>query len=431
MGLPLAAYNAGYQKESGRRSDLEPMDSPVLPDSVPMSQLRISQRISLLRPTAVNAILAEVREFQDRGGTAFSLMRGQPDFPTPEHIIRAANQALAQGRTAYPDNLGETTLRRAVALKLERAGCVYSPDNEVLITSGATLGIYAALAAVLNPGDEVLLPEPIYDAYLEVIAVLGGIARSVPAEIVGGRFSVRAESFRAACGTHTRALLLNTPWNPTGTVLRQDELKTLMAVAAERNLVVMSDEIYEAIIFDGREHISPASISDDARTRTIVVGSFSKTYAMTGWRLGYCAAPAEIIRAMYLVLQQSSRGPATFVQDAGMAALEGSQDCVEQMRAEYSVRRDQVRAALGDLPKVRLLLPEAGFFAMLDVRELEIPSNELRRRLLDEFGVVVVHGSAYGPSAEGTLRVSFASGGNNLKQGLQRLHSGLSTIATH
>jgi aspartate/methionine/tyrosine aminotransferase len=395
-----------------------------------MTNRRTSQRTALLKPTVVNSILEEVRSFQDGGGRPISLMRGQPDLPTPAHIVAAANAALAAGRTSYPNNLGEPALRAAVAQKLQRSGGgQYSPDDEILITSGATLGLYAALAAVLDPGDEVLLPEPIYDAYLGVIAYLGGIARSIPAPIVDGRFAIDGASFAAACGVRTRVLLINTPWNPTGSVLRRDELESLMTFAAQRDLIVISDEIYEAIIFDGREHVSPASISREARNRTIVVNSFSKTYAMTGWRLGYCAGPADLIGAMYRVLQQSSRGPATFVQDAGLAALEGSQECVRQMSAEYATRRGQVCDALGQLPGVRLLLPEAGFFAILDVRELQLPSDQLRRRLLEEFGVVVVHGAAYGPSAEGTLRVSFASGGQNLTGGLERLQTGLQAIA--
>src|SRR4029077_11418336 len=180
-------------------------------------------------------------------------------------------------------------------------------------------------------------------------------------------------------------------------------------LAEERNLVVISDEIYENIVYDGHRHVSPATISAGARERTVIVNSFSKTYAMTGWRLGYCAGPAPLIAAMYLVLQQSSRGPATFVQDAGVAALNGPQECVAAMRAEHARRREQVSATLSGINGVRVLPPEGGFFTIVDVRGLGAPSDEIRRRLLHEQGVVVVHGSAYGPAGEGTLRISFAS----------------------
>ena len=395
-----------------------------------MSSPRISSRVSSLRPTVVNAILSEVQEYKQSGGQPISLMRGEPDLATPVHIVDAANRALASGRTAYPNNQGEPSLRQSVARKLQRHKTgEYAPDAEILITTGATLGVYSALAAVLDAGDEVLLPEPVYDAYLSVVLSLGAIARQVPAKINDGRFVLAPDDFASACGPRTRAMLLNTPWNPTGTVLRRDELTSLMSVAEQKNLVVISDEIYESIVYPPHEMTSPATLSDDARQRTVIVNSLSKTYAMTGWRLGYCAGPAELIRAMSLVLQQSSRGPATFVQDAGVEAIDGSQECVAEMRAEYFNRRQLVGDSLAGLPSVDIIVPEGGFFVMLDVRRMGISSEEIRRRLLTEFGVVVVHGSAYGPSAEGTLRVSFATGGDNLKNGLDRLRNGLAAIS--
>lgn len=387
---------------------------------------RISQRVSSLQPTAVNSILAEVRELAGRGEKPVSLMRGEPDLATPPHIVAAANEALASGRTGYPNNQGEPSLREAVSKQLQlQTGLRYSADDEVLITTGATLGIYAALAAVLNPGDEVLIPEPIYDAYHGVIAIAGGVTRSVPAQIVADRFTLEPSKLTDACGPRSKAILINTPWNPTGTVLRRDELEAIQTVAEQHDLIVISDEIYEGVVYDGHQHVSPVTASEDARQRTIIVNSLSKTYAMTGWRLGYCAGPADLIRAMYLILQQSSRGPATFVQDAGVAALTGAQDCVVEMCQEYARRRTLVCDVFADLKNIRVLVPEAGFFAMLDVSELAIGSDDIRRKMLNEFGVVVVHGAAYGPSAEGTLRVSFASGGDTLATGLKRLREGL------
>ncbi len=391
----------------------------------PMKTPPIAGRIAGLRPTAMNAILAEARAVQQSGRSVVSLARGEPDLPTPPHIVDAAFAALRAGRTSYPHNQGEPALREAVAAKLRRQGLDYSPADEILITTGATLGIAAALAAVLDPGDEILVPDPIYDAYQSPIALVGGVSVAVPAEIREGRFVLSADRLARACTPRTRALLLNTPWNPTGTVFRRDELEEIAALAEERNLVIISDEIYESILYDGRRHVSPATLSPEVRRRTVLINSLSKTYAMTGWRLGYCAGPAPLIAAMYLVLQQSSRGPATFVQDAGVAALSGPQDCVAAMQAEYALRREQVSAAFSNVNGARVLPPEGGFFTMLDVRELGVPSDEVRRRLLYEQGVVVVHGSAYGPAGEGTLRVSFASGGQNLAEGLDRLRTGL------
>ena len=388
-----------------------------------------SRRIAALRPTAINSVLAEARALQAQGRDLVSLARGEPDFSTPAHIADAVVAAIRAGRTGYPHNQGEPALRQAVAARLERdQGLKYSATDEVLITTGATLGIYAALMAVLDPGDEIILPDPIYDAYHSPIALAGGVAVTVPAELREERFTLSAQRVAAACSKRTRAILINTPWNPAGTVFRREELQELVALAQERNLVVISDEIYEHIVYDGRRHLSPAALSPRARERTLLINSFSKSYAMTGWRLGYCAGPASLVAAMYLVLQQSSRGPATFVQDAGLAALEGPQECVAAMQSEFARRREQVLSALSGIGGVQPLVPEGGFFVMLDVRSLRIPSAEIRRRLLDEYGVVVVHGSAYGQGGEGLLRISFASGGNVLEAGLRRLRTGLESI---
>jgi aspartate/methionine/tyrosine aminotransferase len=191
---------------------------------------------------------------------------------------------------------------------------------------------------------------------------------------------------------------------------------------------LISDEIYEAITYDGATHLSPASLSAEVRERTILINSLSKTYAMTGWRIGYCAAPASITQAMFLSLQQASRGPATFIQDAAAVALNGPQDAVARMRTEYTGRRKCVLDALASVPRVRALPPEGGFFAMVDARDTGVPSDEIRKRLLNDAGVAVIHGAAYGPGGEGTLRVSFASGGETLTRGLDRLRDGLTAL---
>lgn len=385
-----------------------------------------SDRISGLRPTAVNSILAEVRQFQAQGRMLVSLMRGEPDFRTPGHIILAADKALRSGRTSYPDNRGEPALREAIAMKLQRGnGLTYDPDSEILVTTGATFGIYAALMAVLNPGDEVLLPDPVYDAYQSPILLAGGAIRSVPATIRDGRFTFGVAQLDAVVTPRCRALLLNNPWNPTGTVFTREELEVIGEFVLKHELVLLSDEIYEAITYPGHTHISPAVLSPALRERTILINSFSKTYAMTGWRIGYNAASPLLTQAMFLVLQQSSRGPAIFVQDAANEALREPQDCVEEMGTEYARRRTLLIEALNGIEGCTVLPPEGGFFAMVDIRGLGMASNELRLRLMEDAGVVVVHGSAYGSSGEGTIRVSFASGGDTLDRGLERLRNGL------
>ncbi len=377
--------------------------------------------IAKLRPTAVNAILADVREARAQGIEVVSLMRGEPDFRTPEHIAEACVRALRDGRTAYPDNRGEKNFREAIALKLQRDnGLVYEAGSEILATSGATFGIYAALTALLTQGDEVLLPEPIYDAYHSPVLLAGGTVRMASATIEAGRFSVGIEALERAWTPRVRALILNTPWNPVGTVFAPDELRAIADFCVRKDIVLISDEIYESITYEDHGHVSPVAAAPELRERSVIVNSLSKTYAMTGWRVGYCAGPKHLIDRMYIVLAQSSRGPATFVQDAAAAALSGPQGCVAAMRDEYARRRDIVAR---ELPMVTP--PEGGFFAMPDIRNTGEPSETVRRRLLWENGVAVAHGSAYGAAGEGFLRVSFASGGEVLTEGLRRLREGL------
>ncbi len=356
-------------------------------------------------------------------------MRGEPDFDTPAHVIEAATRAMKGGRTRYPDNRGEIVLRQAVAEKLSREnGVSYDPASEILVTTGATLGIHSALLALLNDEDEVLVPDPIYDAYYSPIVLAGGRVVPVRASIEHGRFALDAQAIDDAITPRSRVLLLNTPWNPVGTVFRESELRAIADVVARRNLVLISDEIYEAITYEGCRHISASALSADLRERTVLLNSLSKTYAMTGWRVGYAAGPAAIIQSMFLSLQQSSRGPATFVQDAAAVALTGPQDAVDHMRLEYTRRRSLVLDALSGIRNISVLPPEGGFFAMVDARETGIPSEQIRRRLLLDAGVAVIHGAAYGPGGEGTLRVSFASGGDTLARGLERLRAGLEAL---
>src|SRR5580692_11799262 len=224
-----------------------------------------ANRISALQPTAVNSILAEVRALQAQGQSLISLMRGEPDFPTPPHIVEASIRALRDGRTAYPDNRGEKIFREAVAQKLERDNHLkFDPETEVLATTGATLGVYAALMAILNEGDEVLLPDPIYDAYQSPIRMAGGRIRPVASQIREGRFVITEEALERAWSPTVKAMILNTPWNPVGAVMRRDELAMIAGFCERRSLFLISDEIYEAITY-GEAHVSPLKAAPGLR----------------------------------------------------------------------------------------------------------------------------------------------------------------------
>lgn len=384
----------------------------------------LSHRLAHLRPSAVNRVLQKVRAAEAQGKKLVSLLRGEPDFPTPPHIVAAATDALRRGWTHYPPNPGIPELRRAVAAKMQRCnGMQVDADSEVLITDGATMGFYVAVATLCDAGDEVLIPEPVYDCYASQVASVGTAPVPVRAARVGNRFVLTRDALDASVSTKTKALLINTPWNPVGTVMRREELQTIGEFAVERDLFILSDEIYEAIVYDGASHVSIASLHPSFRERTVTINSFSKTYAMTGWRLGYNVAPPEITRAMLLVFQQASRGAATFVQHAGVAALEGAQDCVTEMQRAYASRRQLL--AHGSRRAARWLLPEGGFFALLDVSATGRTSAEVADFLLEHAGVVVMDASVYGAACEGLLRVSFAVSPETIQAGLERLTEGL------
>ena len=390
-----------------------------------------ASRLSALRPSAVNRVRAQVEAARAAGKSPLLLLRGEPNFATPAFIVAAAQEALAAGETQYPPNPGLPELRAAVAVKLgARNGFAPPPTpEEVLITSGATEGLFAALQASLEPGDEVLLVEPVYDVYHSAIALCGGRAVGVPAARRDGRLGYPWERLAAAVGSHTRAILVNNPWNPVGGVLREAELRALADLALEHDLLLIVDEIYEEIVYPPHRHVSLAALRPDVRDRTFTLNSLSKTYAMTGWRLGYNVAAPQWTQAMLLALQQWSRGPATFVQHAGVAALRGPQTCVAEMRAEYQRRREQVLATeFGGAP-VRWLPPEGGFFALLEVGGLGMSSEEVAASLLETEDVVVMPGSAYGEAGEGLLRVSFAVSPEALTAGLERLSTGIRRLA--
>jgi aspartate aminotransferase len=270
--------------------------------------MKFADRVTTLQPTAVNRVMQEAKALQAEGRSLVSLMRGQPDTPTPRPIIEAAEKALRDGLTGYPDNQGEPILRQAIAEKLWRDNdLTYDSNREILVTDGATGGLFTALATLIQPGDDVLLPDPIYDAYASPIALWGGRAVPVASTIRNGRFTIDRAALDAAHTPRSRVLLLNSPWNPTGTVFTRAELQACAEFATQHDLFLVSDEIYETLVYDERRHVSIAALSRDVRARTVVVNSLSKSYAMTGWRVGYCAAPEEIIRAMLLVWQQFSR----------------------------------------------------------------------------------------------------------------------------
>jgi aspartate aminotransferase len=386
----------------------------------------VATRIAGIKPPAVSALLEQASAIEAGGTQLTYLLRGEPDFDTPAHICAAATEALQLGHTHYPPARGIRQLRRAVADRMQRDfGSSFDADAEILVTAGATEGMYIALHAVVESGDEVILFEPGYDPYPSAVRLAGGVPVLVAAQNRGGRMTFHPDDVIRALTRKTKAMVLCNPWNPTGTVMTRPELATLVDIATAHDLVLIADEIYEKIVFDGVPHINLASMSREARARTITVNSFSKSYAMTGWRIGYNLAPSALTQAMLRVQQQLSRSAATFVQHAGTAALNGPQEAVSAMLQQYKARRQVIIDAFSQDNRFELCSPQGTFFAFLSIRQFGMSSEAMAHYLMEHARVVTVPGSVYGPSGEGHIRLSFACNEGVLRQGVEAIVDGL------
>lgn len=387
----------------------------------------VAGKLMGLQGPVVMEMLEAAAKVEAAGRPIVHLVRGEPDFDTPPHIREAAKEALDHGYTHYPPLRGYPELRRAVAEKLSREnGITADPEKEVLITTGATTGMFIALAAILNPGDEVLMPDPIYDPFVNLVRFLDCLPISIPTECDGRRFYLDFKAAVKRLSSRTKAVLINNPWNPTGTVMDGDELDALASMVQGNNLYLLIDEIYEKIVFPGHRHLSAVSLFPDVGERAITVNSFSKTYAMTGWRIGYNVAPEPLTRAMHRVYQQLSRGPAAFVQQAALAALNGPQDCIAEMQKEFLARRDLMLEGLSAIKGLRAIKPEGTFFTFARIEKGK-SSRELALSILENAGVLLTPGVAFGRCGEGYLRFSFAHSRENIERGLKAISKYMST----
>lgn len=391
-----------------------------------MSKSQVAARIATVPPSGVAEMKRLGLEMQQRGQEVMYLVQGEPDFDTPSHIIEGAREAMAQGFTHYVPGEGLLELREAVAEKLAREnGIQADPQSEVVITNGGTLGLFAALMAVVDPGDEVLLTDPAFGPYEAMVGLAGGRPVFVPLMKVGGRFHFVFEEFESRVTPRTKAIVINTPNNPTGKVMTHAELEMLGELAQKHDLIIITDEVYEKLVYDGRRHMSIAALSPELKDRAIVVNSFSKTYAMTGWRLGYNVANPTLTSAMTKVIYQSGRCATAFVQRAGVVALRGSQDCVQEMFQAYVERRRLITDLLATIPGVSCPSPDGAFYVFPDVSSFGMGTWELAKYLLSEAKVVTTPGRYYGVQAEGHLRLSFATSMANIRRGINWIKQAL------
>lgn len=388
----------------------------------------LSNLVRKLKPSATIAAAAKAKELKAKGVQVREFTLGEPDFDTPSHIREAAKTAMDAGHTHYTPATGIPALKEAICQRYEADhGLSYAPA-EIAVSNGAKHCIHNVLTALCNPGDQVLIPAPYWVSYSALVELTGAEPTLVKTTQDDG-FCMRPEVFADAITDRTKLLMLNNPCNPTGGVYPVEWLEEIAKIAVERNIIVLSDEIYEKLLYDGFEFRSFATLSEQARENTVIVSGVSKAYAMTGWRIGWTMAPAEITAGFTKLQSQQTSNPCSVSQHAAIAALTGPQDCVDEMLTEFSKRREFVLSRLGQIPGLSFAQPGGAFYAFFDVsshfgRELKCGvtvdnSSDFCTALLENAHVGLVTGDAFG--APGYVRLSFATDMETIEAGLNQL----------
>ena len=397
----------------------------------------LAQRLKTLAPSSTLAVQAKAKALRAQGINVISFGAGEPDFDTPERIKEAAVSAMRRGQTKYTEVGGIPELRAAVCAKFKRDnGLDYEPAD-VLVSCGAKHTLFNMVVALIDPGDEVIVPSPYWVSYPEQVRLVGGVAVPVETQEATG-FDLDPERVRAAVTPRTKVIVLNSPNNPTGAVFSAAALQAVARLAVERDLVVVSDECYEALTFEGR-HVSIASFGPEIKARTLVVNTCSKAYAMTGWRIGYAAGPRELIRAMTDVQSQVTSNPSSIAQWAAAEALGGPQDEVAKMAGEFDRRRRLIVSGLNALPGVRCVMPKGAFYAFANVsglfgrtwktgeRSVTLAGSlDVAAFLLEAARVAVVPGLDFGSDAH--VRLSYATSDALISEGLTRMDAAIRTL---
>lgn len=380
--------------------------------------MKLAARVSKVTPSLTLAIAAKAKAMKADGIDVCSFSAGEPDFDTPAHIKAAAAKALDEGKTKYGPAAGEPKLREAIARKLKTDnGLDYKSEN-VIVTNGGKHSLYNLMVALIDPGDEVIIPAPYWLSYPEMVTLVGGVPVIVNTDASTG-YKITPQQLRQAITSKTKLFVLNSPSNPTGMVYTPQEIKALAQVVVDADIFVVSDEIYEKILYDGAEHVSIGSLGQEIFARTLISNGFAKAYSMTGWRLGYLAGPVEIIKAASTIQGHSTSNVCTFAQYGAIAALENSQDCVEQMRQAFAKRRQVMLDRLNAIPGLSCAKPDGAFYMFPDISKTGLKSLEFCDALLEAYQVAVIPGIAFG--ADHNIRLSYATDMDTIEKGLDRL----------
>lgn len=387
--------------------------------------MKLAARVGQVKPSLTLAITAKAKAMAADGLDVCSFSAGEPDFPTPAHAIAAAQRALDEGKTRYGPVAGEPALRSAIAAKLARDNGVNWAAENVIVTNGGKHSLYGLMMAVIEAGDEVIIPAPYWVSYPDMVTLAGGTPVIVETTAATG-YKITPAQLEASITPRTKLLVLNSPSNPTGKVYTPDEVRAIAQVVLRHDLWVVSDEIYEKILYDGAEHLSIAAVSPELQQRTLISNGFAKAYSMTGWRVGYLAGPVEIINAVAKIQGHATSNVCTFAQYGAIAALTEPQDCVETMRQAFAERRRVMLERIRAIAGLTCTEPEGAFYLFPEIEALGIGSMEFCERFLEEHQVAIIPGIAFG--SDRNVRLSYATDMDTILKGMDRLEKFVASL---
>ncbi|MGK7939221.1 MAG: pyridoxal phosphate-dependent aminotransferase [Crocosphaera sp.] len=382
--------------------------------------MELATRVTTVTPSVTLAITAKAKAMRKEGIDVCNFSSGEPDFDTPQHIKDAAAKALAAGKTKYGAVAGEAALKEAIAKKLKRDNQLTYTANNIIVTNGGKHSLFNLMLALIESGDEVIIPAPYWLSYPEMVKLAQGTPVIVKTTAQTD-YKITPEQLTQAITPNSKLLVLNSPSNPTGTVYTPEELKALAEVIVERNLWVVSDEIYEKILYDGLQHISIGSLGEEIFKRTIISNGFAKSYAMTGWRIGYLAGPEELIKATSTLQSHSTSNVCTFAQYGAVAALEENESsrCVEEMVQAFTQRRQLILERIKAIPLVSCPIPMGAFYVFMDISQTGMKSLDFCDALLKKQQVAAIPGKAFG--ADDCIRLSYATDLESIEKGMDRI----------
>lgn len=396
--------------------------------------MNLSKKAKSISPSITLEITGKANELKAQGVNVMSFAAGEPDFNTPKNIIEAAIKAMDAGYTKYTKTSGIVELRKAICKKLHQENNLNYSEEQIVVSTGAKQCLANTFLAILNKGDEVILQNPCWVSYTELIKLADGVPVIVNCDENDG-YKLSAKNIEKAVTSKTKAILLNSPHNPTGIVYNKNELEEIAQIAKKYNLIIISDEIYEKLIYDGEEHVSIASLSEDAYERTIVINGLSKTYAMTGWRVGYTASSAKLAKIMSSVQSHMTSNVCSISQYAALEALTGPQDSINMMKNAFEERRNFMMKKLEEIDEVSFIKPQGAFYIMVNItyfigksiNGVKINNSiEFAKMLLEEEKVAVIPGAAFG--LENFIRLSYATSMEVIEEGLDRIKSFLGKL---